>query len=190
MSEPAAPQTVFVAFGSNRGDRTDLCRRAVTLLGLLPGAHLTGVSSLYETEPVRDARTDPGPDRFLNGAVRLQTDLPPRRLLEVCQEVERALGRHHDDRGARTMDLDLLFYGTHILREADLSVPHPRLHLRPFVLVPLVELQPDWHHPEFGLTVRELLDRLPPGTAISRIGPLELERSAPSPLCQTSHRQA
>ena len=155
---------------------------------MLPGARITAVSSLYETEPVADDRTNPGGNWFLNGVVRLETRLRARQLLEVCQEIERALGRHRPEPGARTMDLDLLFYGCQVFKEPDLTVPHPRLHLRRFVLVPLVEIDPNWRHPEHGFTARQLLERLPDAAAVRRIGPLPLERSAPSSLCQTTHR--
>ncbi|HJU05775.1 MAG TPA: 2-amino-4-hydroxy-6-hydroxymethyldihydropteridine diphosphokinase, partial [Nitrospiraceae bacterium] len=86
-------ETAYIGFGSNQGDRFDYCRRAVTLLGLLPHSQVTAVSSLYETEPVRDARRNPGRDWFINGVVQLDTDVAPRSLLDVCREIEQALGR-------------------------------------------------------------------------------------------------
>ena len=163
-------ETVFIGFGSNQGDRRDLCDRAVTLLGLLPHSQMTGVSSLYETEPIADSRTDPGSQWFLNGVVRLETELAPHSLLEVCREIESALGRDHDHRGgARTMDLDLLFYGARIINHEGVIVPHPRLHLRRFVLVPLAELEPDWVHPVMRQTVRTLLDGVDDTSMVRRI---------------------
>src|SRR5574341_966318 len=98
-------EMVFIGFGSNLGNRLDFCDRAVTLLRLLPASRVTAVSSLYETEPVRDGG-DPGEGWFLNGVIRLETDLTPRSLLDVCREVERALGRDPAHRqGPRTLDL-------------------------------------------------------------------------------------
>ena len=98
-------ETVFIGFGSNVGDRIDFCDRAVTLLSLLPHSRLHGVSLLYETEPVRD-RIDPGEGWFLNGVVQLETDIAPRSLLTILQEIERSLGRDDDNRsGPRTIDL-------------------------------------------------------------------------------------
>lgn len=155
-----AREVTYIGFGSNVGDRFDLCDRAVTLLGLLPGSRLTARSSLYETEPVCDV-TDPGAGWFLNGVVRLETDLDPHRLHAVCREIERALGRPEDRRGGpRTMDLDMLFYGTRLIQEVGLILPHPRLHLRRFVLVPMVELDPHWRHPVLEQTMTALLERV------------------------------
>jgi 2-amino-4-hydroxy-6-hydroxymethyldihydropteridine diphosphokinase len=150
-------ETVFIGFGSNVGDRVDFCDRAVTLLSLLPHSRLTGVSLLYETEPVRD-RTDPGEGWFLNGVVQLETDIAPRSLLTTLQEIERALGRDEDNRsGPRTIDLDILFYGEQVIKEPGLTIPHPRLHQRRFVLMPMNELDPLWVHPTLKQSVTQLL---------------------------------
>ena len=179
-------ETVFIGFGSNQGDRRDLCDRAVTLLGLLPHSQMTGVSSLYETEPIADSRTDPGNQWFLNGAVRLETELAPHSLLEVCREIESALGRDHEHReGARTMDLDILFYGARIIHEGGVTVPHPRLHLRRFVLVPLVELEPEWVHPVMGQTARALLDAVLDSSVVRRIDAAG-SRYGSRPTCTSS----
>ena len=150
-------ETVFIGFGSNVGDRVDFCNRAVTLLSLLPHSQVTGVSLLYETEPVTDA-SDPGDRWCLNGVVRMETDVTPKSLLSVLREIERALGRDQDNRsGPRTIDLDLLFYGNHAINEPGLVVPHPRLHQRRFVLMPLNELAPLWIHPVSQRSVSQLL---------------------------------
>lgn len=150
-------ETVFIGFGSNVGDRVDYCDRAVTLLGLLPHSRLVGVSLLYETEPVRD-QTDPGEGWFLNGVVQLETDITPHSLLSMLQEIERALGRDDDHRaGPRTMDLDILFYGARQINEPGLTIPHPRLHQRRFVLMPLNELDPLWVHPTLKQSAAQLL---------------------------------
>jgi 2-amino-4-hydroxy-6-hydroxymethyldihydropteridine diphosphokinase len=183
-----ACETAYIGFGSNEGDRFEHCDRAVTLLGLLPASALTGVSSLYETEPVVDERTDPGLDWFVNGVVRLETDIAPRKLLEVCREIERALGRdpvaHEPGRRVpRPMDLDLLFYGQKTLDEPELTIPHPRLHRRRFVLTPLVELAPDLRHPVLGLTVRELLERLQDPAEVRRLDRPSGSRYGVPPSC-------
>lgn len=155
----------YIGIGSNLANREDLCSRALGLLALLPHSTLTGYSSAYETEPVGDVG---GP--FINLVARVQTTLPPWRLLSILQETERGLGRDPDRRaGARTMDLDLLFYGDQILHEEGLTVPHPRLHLRRFVLVPLAELAPDLRHPERRKTISQLLADLQTSHGVRRL---------------------
>ncbi|GBL39497.1 folic acid synthesis protein FOL1 [Nitrospirota bacterium] len=150
-------ETVFIGFGSNVGDRLDFCDRAVTLLSLLPHSQLLGVSLLYETEPVND-HAQPGDGWFLNGVVRIETDITPNSLLTILREIERALGRDEENRsGPRTIDLDILFYGQRIIDEPDLAVPHPRMHQRRFVLMPLNELDPLFLHPSLQRTVSQLL---------------------------------
>ncbi len=155
-------ETVFIAFGSNQGNRRDFCDRAVALMGLLPHSTLTGVSSYYETEPVN---MEPGQDHawFYNGVVRLETQLPPEHVLAICQETERGLGRETLVQNvSRTMDLDMLFYGRRIINVETprLTIPHPRLHQRRFVLAPMAELAPDWIHPQHARTMQSLLDDL------------------------------
>lgn len=151
------PETVFIGFGSNIGDRLDFCDRAVTLLSLLPRSQVVGVSLLYETEPVND-HARPGSGWFLNGVVQLETDITPKSLLEVLREIERSLGRDEENRsGPRTIDLDILFYGQRVIDEPDLVVPHPRMHHRRFVLMPLSELDPLFVHPILHRTINQLL---------------------------------
>jgi 2-amino-4-hydroxy-6-hydroxymethyldihydropteridine diphosphokinase len=153
-------ETVFIAFGSNRGDRQDFCDRAVALMGLLPQSTLTHVSSYYETEPV-DMTHGHDATWFYNGVVRLKTQLQPEHLLAICRETERGLGRDPGLKNvSRSMDLDVLFYGQRIIDTPPLTVPHPRLHERRFVLAPMAELAPDWIHPQYKQTMQALLDRL------------------------------
>lgn len=162
-------ERVFIGFGSNVGDRLDLCERAVTLLALLPETQVTGMSSLYETEPIADVG-DPGPGRFLNGIVRLETALPPDRLLDACRKIEEALGRDQANRrGPRTMDLDLLSYGDRVLDDGRVQIPHPRLHVRRFVLTPLAELDPGWTHPVLHRSAQELLAQLDDASDVRRL---------------------
>jgi 2-amino-4-hydroxy-6-hydroxymethyldihydropteridine diphosphokinase len=129
----------FVGLGSNLGDREGTLGRAVDELRRLPATEVRGVSELRDTAPVGYVDQP----RFLNGAVELETSLPPRALLAELLRIERDLGR---DRGAsppqgpRTVDLDLLLYGDERIAEDGLEVPHPRLHERRFVLEPLSDL--------------------------------------------------
>ena len=144
----------YVGLGSNLGDREATIRRAVELLGERPGVEVVAVSTLRDTDPV-GYEDQP---RFLNGAVALEVDLPPRALLEELLAVERELGRDrpHETRwGPRTIDLDLLLYGEETVDEPGLTVPHPRLAERQFVLEPLYELAPELTLPD-GRTVRDL----------------------------------
>ena len=127
----------YVGLGSNLGDRESVIADAVSALGSHPEIEVLRVSTLRETEPW-------GPidqPRFLNGAVAVDTTLAPRALLGVLLDVERGLGRvRHERWGPRTIDLDLLLYGDTVVDEPGLTVPHPRLRERAFVLEPLLEL--------------------------------------------------
>jgi len=146
----------YIGIGSNLGDRRDLCSRALGLLGMLPHSRLIAHSSAYETEPVGDVG-----GAFVNLVARVDTELPVRRLLLILQETERGLGRDIDRRsGARTMDIDLLFYGDQVIHDGELVVPHARLHERRFVLAPLAELTRNLVHPVLGQTVSTLLAAL------------------------------
>ncbi len=177
-------ETVFIGFGSNVGDRVDYCDRAVTLLSLLPHSRLQGVSLLYETEPVRD-RTDPGAGWFLNGVVQLETDIAPHSLVAMLQEIERALGRDDDQRsGPRTMDLDILFYGARRIDEPGLTVPHPRLHQRRFVLMPLNELDPFWVHPTLNQSVDQLLADTKDQSQVNLLVPQPSTKYGSRPACR------
>lgn len=145
----------YVAFGSNLGDRLATLVTARRLLTVDPRIRLIASSPLYETEPVGGP---PGQPPFLNAVVKLDVRLPSRLLLQHCHQVEADLGRERQVAwGPRTIDLDLLFYGDEVSSGPDLTLPHPRLHLRPFVLVPLSRLAPELIHPVMGLTVRQML---------------------------------
>ena len=131
----------FVGLGSNLGDREATLRTAVERLAELPETEVKAVSSFRDTAPVGYVDQP----RFLNGAVELETRLPPRELLDELLGLERAFGRDRagaPPQGPRTLDLDLLLYGQETIGEPGLEVPHPRLHQRAFVLEPLVELDP------------------------------------------------
>ena len=151
-------ETVFIGFGSNVGDRQEFCDRAIALMNLLPLSRVTGVSSYYETEPI-DPERHLGEKWFYNGAIRLETSLSPTRLLAILQETERGLGRDENNRnGPRTMDFDILLFGQYRIDQVGLTIPHPRLHLRRFVLEPLTEIDPGYIHPILQRSFKELLD--------------------------------
>lgn len=150
--------TVFVALGSNMGDRLEQIHRAADLLQGKPGIFEAVLSPVYETDPVGGPA---GQGRYLNAVVRARTTLTPRGLLDRLLEIENALGRKRTVKNApRTIDLDLLFYSDWILEEPGLKVPHPRLHERGFVLRPLTDLDPEWMHPQLKKNARQLLRQL------------------------------
>jgi 2-amino-4-hydroxy-6-hydroxymethyldihydropteridine diphosphokinase len=147
----------FIGIGANMGRPAETCRTAAGMLAEIPGVKLLRTSSLYRTEPV-------GPQEqewFINAVAEIRTSLPPRVLLETMKDIERRLGRTETVKwGPRVIDLDILLYGQEVIQEGDLIVPHPELHRRRFVLVPLCELASYAVHPAFGVSLRGLLDRL------------------------------
>ncbi len=149
-----------IALGSNLGWRQGTLERAVTLLARLPETRLVARSRWHETEPVGGP---PGQPRFLNGVVRVTTGLSPRELLGALQELERAAGRTREREtrdGPRTLDLDLVFYGSLRIEEPGLVLPHPRAEERLFVLEPLAEIAPDELLPGCRKSVRERVAQL------------------------------
>jgi 2-amino-4-hydroxy-6-hydroxymethyldihydropteridine diphosphokinase len=131
------PVTAYLGLGSNVGDRLPMLQRAVDLLASRDGIRVTGSSRVYETDPVGG----PPQPEYLNAVLRIETTLEPYGLLDACREVENTLGRERLERwGPRTIDVDILTFGDREIDEPDLQVPHPRMHERGFVLVPLLEL--------------------------------------------------
>lgn len=156
----------WVGLGSNLGDREGHLRAA--LKGLAGLGEVTRVSPVYETEPVGFREQDP----FLNAVACVRTTLAPDGFLQGLQRIELAAGRVRIQRdGPRTLDLDLLFWGGSVLELAGLEVPHPRLHLRRFVLAPLCDVAPDLVHPCIGRTALQLLETLEDPAAVERYFP-------------------
>lgn len=131
----------YVGIGSNVGDRVAFSRRAVDELSNADNVTVEAASSLYETSPIGG----PPQRSFVNLVVRIRTELDPRALLEMCKRIEERLGRGPSDIpwGPRVVDLDILLFGDEKVNEADLEIPHPRISQRRFVLVPLLEIDPD-----------------------------------------------
>jgi 2-amino-4-hydroxy-6-hydroxymethyldihydropteridine diphosphokinase len=139
--------TAFVGIGSNLGDREAHLSRAIALLSAEDAIEVSGVSHIRETEPVGPVEQGP----FLNAAVRVETELAPRELLDQLLDIERRMGRVRRERfGPRTIDLDLLLYGDEVVDEPGLTVPHPRLTERRFALEPLSDLDPSLTIPGSG----------------------------------------
>ena len=159
---------VFVALGSNLGDREKFLNQAIDSLKNLPGTKVLRSSQWYETAPVGG----PPQGMFLNGAVQLETTLSAKDIFHHLRKIEIDLGRPSDHRPLepRVIDLDLLSYDDFIVESPELTIPHPRLHERKFVLFPLAEIAPHWMHPTLKKTVAELL------AAVS------LDRSLGSPI--------
>jgi 2-amino-4-hydroxy-6-hydroxymethyldihydropteridine diphosphokinase len=157
----------YLSLGSNIGDRAANLREAVTRLSDL--GEIKVVSSTYETEPVEFTEQP----WFLNCVVELQTGLSPSQLLDGILEIEKQMGRfRQQSKGPRNIDLDILLYEDQVLNSQGLTIPHPAMHQRRFVLEPLAEIAPEARHPLNKRSVRELLHALPPGQSVRKIATL------------------
>jgi 2-amino-4-hydroxy-6-hydroxymethyldihydropteridine diphosphokinase len=158
-------KTVYLSLGSNLGDRTKNLRDAIAALAEA-GVPVTRVSSMYETEPV-DYLDQPW---FLNCAVEAETELGSLELLHALRGIEAQMGsKKLVAKGPRLIDMDILLYGGEVIDTPELQVPHPRMHLRRFVLEPLAEIAPQVRHPVSGLTAVEMLANSPDKSAVRKV---------------------
>jgi len=147
--------TAYIGLGSNMGDKQTVCSKAIGLLG--KAGRVVAVSSFYCTEPVGY----PAQEDFVNAVVELETQLSAPALLAHCHVIEDELGRSRLVRwGPRTIDLDILLYGEAVINDAELTIPHPMMTVRAFVLLPLAEIAPQAIHPISKKTIAQLLHTL------------------------------
>ena len=163
LSTPNSMHLAYIGFGSNIGDRLVHIQNAIQTLSKTEEITLQKISSLYKTDPVGyEAQA-----QFLNGVAAIHTTLSPLSLLHTLKDIETAIGRKHRIRwGPREIDLDILIYGDLCLRTEKLILPHPEMHLRSFVLVPLAEIAPDLVHPVFQESIQTLLNRFEDGKSV------------------------
>ena len=146
---------VYLSLGSNKGDRIGYVQQAASLLGADEGITIVRTSAFYETEPWNMSTKT----WFVNAIVEAKTKYSPKELLEVCQRIEKQLGREHkttNDYEDRTIDIDILFYNKDVINEDNLTIPHKYMHLRAFTLVPMMELNADFEHPILHKTITEM----------------------------------
>jgi 2-amino-4-hydroxy-6-hydroxymethyldihydropteridine diphosphokinase len=150
----AITHQVYVGIGSNVGNKKDNFLEAVSRLAKLPDTRVIKESSLYESEPLGEAK-----DWYVNGAVEIETKFKPDMLLKKFKNIERAMGRKKVKKrwGSRIIDLDILLYDAAVVKKKNLRIPHPEMPSRKFVLIPLSEIAPQVIHPELGITISELL---------------------------------
>ncbi|MFB6469351.1 2-amino-4-hydroxy-6-hydroxymethyldihydropteridine diphosphokinase [Cytobacillus sp. Hz8] len=143
----------YIALGSNIGNRFLYLSQAIQELAKRKEVVLENTSSVYETDPVGYEDQDP----FLNMVIKVSTSLKPMDLLMVCQEIEKNLGRKREIRwGPRTLDLDILLYNQENIESENLMIPHPRMTERAFVMIPLLEINPDIHVPKMNQSLKDL----------------------------------
>jgi 2-amino-4-hydroxy-6-hydroxymethyldihydropteridine diphosphokinase len=160
------PNLVYLSLGSNLGDRQVQLQDALAKLAAV--GRVVATSSFYETEPVEFTQQP----WFLNCAIALETNKTPEQLMAAILRIEEEMGRRRvQKKGPRAIDIDILLFDDTIVDSKELTIPHPAMHQRRFVLEPLAEIAPELVHPVLKKTIGELLDSLPPGQVVKRLKP-------------------
>jgi len=148
------PHRAYIGIGSNLGHKKENYLEALSRIARIPDTRITRESSLYESEPLGDSR-----EWYVNGVIEIETDLNPEMLLKRFKNIERAMGRKRVRKrwGARIIDLDILLFDNVTVDKRNLKIPHPEIHKRRFVLIPLGEIAPQIVHPILGMSISELL---------------------------------
>ena len=148
------PHQVYIGIGSNLGNKRENYLEALERIAKLPKTRIIKESSVYESQPHGDSK-----EWYINGVIEIETEMKPELLLTKFKNIERAMGRKKVRKrwGARIMDLDILLYDSLIMNKKNLKIPHPEMHQRKFVLIPLSELGPQMIHPVLGSSISELL---------------------------------
>ena len=148
------PHQVYIGIGSNLGNKRENYLEALERIAKLPKTRIIKESSVYESQPHGDSK-----EWYINGVIEIETEMKPELLLTKFKNIERAMGRKKVRKkwGARIIDLDILLYDSLIMNKKNLKIPHPEMHQRKFVLIPLIELGPQVIHPVLGVSISELL---------------------------------
>jgi 2-amino-4-hydroxy-6-hydroxymethyldihydropteridine diphosphokinase len=148
------PHQVYIGIGSNLGNKRENYREALERIAKLPKTRIIKESSVYESQPHGDSK-----EWYINGVIEIETELKPELLLNKFKNIERAMGRKKVRKkwGARIIDIDILLYDSLVMNKKSLKVPHPEMHQRKFVLIPLSELAPQVIHPVLSASISELL---------------------------------
>ncbi len=157
---------VYIGIGSNIGDKIHQCEKAVLQILKIDRHKLLAKSSFYKTKPIGYTNQD----CFVNGVIKIETDLEPIDLLRALKDIESYLGRRETFQwGPREIDLDILFFDDQEIHWGELQIPHPRLHERQFVLIPIVEIDRNFLHPILKKTLGELLENLRDDQGVEKI---------------------
>lgn len=156
----------YIGIGSNLGDKIGYCERAISEILSIDGHRLLAKSSFFQTKPIGYLQQD----WFVNGVIKIETDLGPFDLHRALREIESKIGRKRTfPGGPRVIDLDLLFFEDRRIETEELQIPHPRLHQRQFVLIPLSEIDPYFLHPVLNRTVEDLLGEIEEDQGVERL---------------------